>query len=151
MVVIGGIVGEAWPQVALEQLQVLQDQQRRVGKVDILQLVPQLLLDDVRAHLGRLLGGQPVLPGDLRKVVLAVQVGDGRTGVHQRGGRRTLDAVHGGRAGVLQSETGIMGRYERLQSQGAQALLVATVALQRAGLRLALSSKVRCSRARRAA
>jgi hypothetical protein len=55
VVVVGGILGEAWPQVALEQLQVLQHKQRRVGKVDLLQLVPELFLDDIRAHFRRLL------------------------------------------------------------------------------------------------
>lgn len=108
VVVVGGILGEAWPQVALEQLQVLQHKQRRVCKVDLLQLVPELFLNNVRAHFRGLLRGQPVLARDLRKVVLAVQVGDGRAGVHhgrgrgrgRAGGRRTVDAVHveGGQA-----------------------------------------------------
>jgi hypothetical protein len=99
VVVVGRILGEAWPQIAFEQLQVLEHQQRRVGKVDALQLVPQLLLDHLRAHLGRLLRGQPGLPGDLRKVVLAVQVRDRRAGVDngrvaRRAGRGSLYAVH---------------------------------------------------------
>ena len=99
MVVVGRIVGEARPQISFQQLQILQDEQRRVRKVDALQFVPQLFLDHLWAHFGRLLGREPVLPGYLRKVVLSMQVGDGRTGVHNgrvgRGaGRGCLDAFH---------------------------------------------------------
>lgn len=101
--VVGGILAERRPEIPLQDLQILQHEEGRVGKIELDQLIPEVLLDHVGAGLGGLGRDEPVLARDLGEVAVALEVCDGRTGggVKRQGGRRAVFRVGGGHGGCL--------------------------------------------------